>query len=284
MAAGDWSQERPGPSRRGASLGLKVALTLLALPLALGLFLLGQSKVVEAQAWPVIRQVALRLQTDAEAGQLYRANPALGRVYASEEVFLDRVRAHRTRFASLPDLPPGADRYECFAGPNGFQASLQGADGAWALLEVRQNILFEKVPGEGILRLEFSPTKEPNDQERRALRRARAESDWRRFREVCALLASEAGTRTLWQGEPGLRAAFPQEAALLAFAAEVRPRLQPLPETIGRAKVRLRRQVQGGSQGGFRSETVRLSYPFPEGTLTAAWSGGQLTGLEFTPR
>ncbi|HJW43839.1 MAG TPA: hypothetical protein VJ463_05260 [Geothrix sp.] len=253
---------------------------LLALPVALGLFLMGQSKVVETQAWPVIRKVALRLQTDAEAGRLYRANPALGRVYADEDVFLDRVRAHRAQFASLPDLPPGADLYECFAGPNGFRASLQGSGGVWATFEVRQNILLEKVPGEGILRLEFSPTKEPNDRERRALQRARAESDWRRFRDICALLATEAGTRALWQREPGLRAAYPGEAALLAFAADIRPRLQPLPDMAGHSKVRLRRQVQSGPQG----ETVRLGYPFPGGTLTAVWSGGQLTGLEFAPR
>jgi hypothetical protein len=279
VASGDWSQETSGSSRRGISLGLKVALGLLALPIALWLFLMGQSKAVETQAWPVIRKVAQRLQTDAEAGRLYRANPALARVYPSEEMFLEQVRAHRTQFASLPDLPPGADRYECFAGPNGFRASLQGSDGLWAAFEVRQNILLERVPGEGVLRVEFSPTKEPNGRERRALRRARADADWQRYRDICALLASEAGTRTLWRQEPGLRPAFPDEGTLLAFAADLRPRLQPLPEAVGRAGMRMRRQVQRGTQ----DETVRLGYPFHGGTLTAVWSGGQLTGLEFTP-
>ncbi|WP_243304945.1 hypothetical protein [Geothrix oryzisoli] len=174
MASGDWSREVPQPSRQGASLGLKVALGILAIPIALVLFLLGQSKTVEAQAWPVVRRVALRLQTDAEARRLYRANPALLRSYPSEEAFLERVRAYRTQFASLPGLPPKADRYECHAGPNGFRASVQGSDGSWATLEVRQDILLEKVPGEGILRLEFSPTRGPSDAARRALRKARA--------------------------------------------------------------------------------------------------------------
>lgn len=276
MASGDWARETPALSRRGVSLGLKVALGLLALPLALWLFLTGQSKAVETQAWPVIQKVAQRLQTDAEAGRLYRANPALARVYPSEEAFLDRVRAHRAQFASLPDLPPEADRYECFAGPNGFRASVQGSGGLWATLEVRQNLLFEKVPGEGVLRLEFSPTKEPNRRERRA----KVESDWRRYQEICGLLASEAGTRTLWQREPGLRRSFPEVSALQSFAAAIRPHLQSLPQSDGLSKVRLRRQVQKASQG----ESVRLGYPFPGGTLTVVWSDGQLTGLEFAPR
>lgn len=33
----------------------------LAIPVFLVLFLLGQSKTVEAQAWPVIRRITLRL-------------------------------------------------------------------------------------------------------------------------------------------------------------------------------------------------------------------------------
>lgn len=281
MPSSAWSSEEgPRAGRRGPSLGLKVALGALSLPLLLGFFLYGQSKAVQARAWTVILGISLRLRTDAEAGQLYRANPALARRYPSEEVFLDRVRAHRAQFLDLPDRAPGADRYECFAGPNGFQASLQGSAGAWATLEVRQNILFEKVPGEGILRLEFSPTKEPNDQERKALRRARAESDWRRYREACNLLASEEGTRALWQQEPGLRRSFPDESALLSFAAEARPFLQPLPASTGLSKVRLHRQAQRTPQG----ETVRLGHPFPAGTLTLVWSNGQLTGLEFIRR
>lgn len=161
MASGGWSREAAQPSPRGAPLVLKVGLGLLAVPVVLVLFLLGQSKTVEAQAWPVIQRIALRLQTDAEAGGLYRANPGLARRYPTEAAFLDQVRAHRGPFASLPNLPPGADRYACQAGPNGFRASVQGSDGSWATFEVRQDILFEKVPGEGLLRLEFSPTRGP---------------------------------------------------------------------------------------------------------------------------
>lgn len=280
MPSSGWSSETSRSATGGPSLGMKVTLGILAIPLALLLFLFGQSKAVEAQAWPVIRKVALRLQTDAGAGQLYQANPALARVYRSEEVFLDRVRAYRAQLASLPDLPPKADRYECFAGPNGFQASVQGSGGSWTTLEVRQNVLLEKVPGEGVLRLEFSATKEANDQERRALRKAKAESDWRRYREICGLLATEAGTRALWKREPGLRRSFLEETALHSFAAVVRPHLHALPETAGLSKMRLNRQVQKGPQG----ESVRLGHPFSDGTLTLVWFDGQLTGLEFAPR
>lgn len=276
MASGDWSMVAPHLSRRGLPLGLKVAMGVLAIPVFLVIFVLGQSKAVEAQAWPVIRRIALRLQTDAGAAGLYRANPALARTYPTEDAFLDRVRAHRASFASLPDLPPGAARYECHAGPNGFRAAVQGSDDSWATFEVRQNILFEKVPGEGVLRLEFSPTKEPNARERRARRRAEAGLDWQRFRDICALLASEDGTRALWRREPGLHAAFPREDGLLSFAAAVRPHLHPLPDSDRLSHVRLFRQV--------RDRTVRLGYPFQTGTLTAVWTEGRLTGLEFTPR
>lgn len=279
MSSGGWLSDPPRSDRKGAGLFVKAAVVLLALPAALLLFLLGQSKRVEAQAWPVIRQVAQRLRTDAEAGQLYRANPALARTHATEEAFLERVRAHREPFAALPDLPPGRDRYECFAGPNGFLASVQGSDGSWVRIEVRKNVLFETVPGEGLLRVEFSPAKAPNDRERSALRRARAEADWRRYRELCAQLASPDGTRTLWQRESGLHRSFPREADLQVFAAGVRPHLRPVPEPSRLARLRLHRQVQG-PQG----ETVRLDGAFPGGTLTAVWTRDQLTGLEFVPR
>ena len=172
MAAASWSPQAPGPS----SLTLKVGMGILAVPILVVVFLLGQSKRVEAQAWPVIHRVALRLQTDAEAERLYRANPALAKTYPTVESFLEPVRAYRPQFASLPGLPPKADRYECHAGPNGFRASVQGSGGSWVILEVRQDILFEKVPGEGLLRLAFSPTREPSGRERRARRKARAES------------------------------------------------------------------------------------------------------------
>lgn len=279
MSSGGWHSDPSKPDRKGTGLLVKAAMVLLALPAALLLFLLGQSKRVEVQAWPVIQQVVRRLQTDAEAGRLYRANPALARAHATEEAFLERARAHREAFAALPDLPPSGDRYECFAGPNGFLASVQGSDGSWVRIEVRKNVLFETVPGEGVLRVEFSPAKAPNDRERSALRRARAEADWRRYREVCAQLASPEGTRALWQREPGLHPSFPGEANLQAFAAGVRPHLRPVPEPSRFARLRLHRQVQGPP-----GETVRLACTFPGGTLRAIWSKDRLTGLEFTPR
>lgn len=159
MAPSDLPREVPRPPRRQGALLLNVGLGILALPFALLLFLSGQSKAVEARAWPVIRKIALRLQTDEETRRLYRANPALAGAYRDEAAFLEHVQAHRAQFAALPDLPPKADRYECAAGPNGFRASLQGSGGTWATLEVRQDVLLEKVPGEGLLRLEFTPTR-----------------------------------------------------------------------------------------------------------------------------
>lgn len=280
MPPGGWSSEAPRPSRRRGSLLLKVALGLLAIPIAVILFLSGQSKAVEARAWSVIQKIALRLQTDEETRRLYRANPALARVYRDEQAFLERVQAHRDQLSSLPHLPPPADRYECFAGPNGFRASLQGSGGVWITFEVRQDILLEKVPGEGLLRLEFSPTKEAGGRERRAQRKARVQSDWQRYRELCGRLATDEGARALWEQEPGLHRDFPKAETLLALAGKVRPHLPALPETPGLFRGRLRRQVLGGGSG----ETVRLSYTLPCGTLTVTWSEGKLSGLELAPR
>lgn len=280
MPPGDWSSEAPRPSRRRGSLLLKVALGLLAIPIAVILFLSGQSKAVEARAWSVIRKIALRLQTDEETRRLYRANPALARVYRDEQAFLERVQSHRGQLSGLPHLPPSADRYECFAGPNGFRASLQGSGGVWTTFEVRQDILLEKVPGEGVLRLEFSPTKEAGGRERRAQRKARAQADWQRYRELCGRLATDEGTRLLWQQEPGLHRDFPEAGALLALAGKVRPHLPALPEMPGLFRGRVNRQVLNGSSG----ETVRLGYAFPCGTLTVTWSEGRLSGLDLAPR
>ena len=205
----------------------------------------------------------------------------MARAYQNEEVFLQRVQAYRSQFTALPSQPPrGRDRYECFAEPIGFYAAVQGSGQAWATFEISSSFLFWKVPGEGLVRLEFSPTREATDQERRAVRRARLDSDWRRYREVCDRLATAEGGRILWKQEPGLQRPFPQEADLLSFAARVRPHLSVLPDSARLSRVRLQRQVQVGVAG----ESVRLAYPFPTGTLTAVWAEGRLSGLEFAPR
>lgn len=280
MAPSDLSTGVPRPPRRRGSLLLNVVLGLLAIPIAVILFLSGQSKAVEVRAWSVIRTIALRLQTDEETRQLYRANPALAGIYQDEVTFLERVQAHRAQFANLPDLPPKADGYECFAGPNGFRASLQGPGGVWTTFEVRQDILLEKVPGEGILRLDFSPARPARGHERRAQRKARGQSDWQRYREVCLRLATDDATRSLWEQEPGLQRDFPEAGGLLALAGKVRPHLHALPETPGLFRGRMRRQVVGGGSG----ETVRLGYAFPIGTLTVTWSEGKLSGLDLAPQ
>ncbi len=158
------TSDRPGagpqPFRMRASLALKVALVPLAVPLAVFLFLTAQSKSVEAKAWPVIRTITRRLQSDDGARRLYQANPALAESYRDEATFLQLVQIHRAQYADLADRPPSTDAYSCQAGPNGFRATLRGSAGTWIAFEVRQDVLLEKVPGEGLLHLEFSPAQE----------------------------------------------------------------------------------------------------------------------------
>lgn len=281
MPSSDWSTETPAPDRRPSPAWMKAALVLLAIPLAVWALGYARAQAVKAGAWPVLLGVFQRLQTDADARELYQANPGLKKAYQSEDAFLQRVQAYRAQFASLPDRPSGGrERYECFAEPIGFLASVKGSGPAWATVEVRSTFLFWNVPGEGLLRLEFAPSREATDEARRAVRKARRESEGRRYREVCLSLATDAGARDLWRREPGLQAAFPREADLLAFSARVRPHLAARPEEAGGPRFRLQRQVQWGAAG----ESVRLGHAFPAGTLTVVWTEGKLAGLEFAPR
>lgn len=280
MRPSSWSTEPPPAERNRTPLWVKAAACILALPFLLGFLLWTRVRTTQAKAWPVILQLSRRLQTDEEARRLFQANPALARMYSSEEVFLDRVRAHRASFATLPDRAPSTDRYEVVPGPFGFMASVRGAEAAWVIVEVRSSLLFRQIPGEGLTRLEFSPAREPSGQERRALRRARAASDWARHQEVCARLATDEGVRVLWRQEPALHHGFKDEAALLRFAAEVRPDLRPLPVNPVESRVRLRRQLRLDPSG----ESVRLSHPFSRGDFTTVWTQGALSGLEYTPR
>jgi len=281
VATSDWSNQAQATPSQGASPWVKGVLIFLAIPVVLWLVLFARMKTIQVRAWPVIRQVCQRLQTDAAARQLFQANPALAEAYRSEEVFLERVQAYRSQFANLSEhQPPEGEHFECFATPVGFFASIQGTGSAWAILEVQRSTPFRSVSGEGLLRLEFSPTREDRDSERRALRKAKAEAAWKRYREIYEQLGTEEGTRALWQREPGLRPTFPDEGTLVRFMAATRPHLQVLPESMGQAKVHLRRQALGGPT----SEVVRLSYPFPEGTFTLVWTAGRLSGLEFQPK
>jgi hypothetical protein len=58
--------------------------------------------------WERLRALVDQLQTDDGARTVYRANPSLGQAQASEELFLQAVRAWRPRLGALPaEMPVG---------------------------------------------------------------------------------------------------------------------------------------------------------------------------------
>lgn len=281
MSSSHWSTESPATTQKGTPLWMKVALGIAALPFVLGMLIYARVQDIKARTWPAILQVSRRLQTDTEARRLYQANPALARGYASEDAFLERVKEYRDQFAALPELPPKErGLYESFSSPMGFFASVKGSGQAWVAIEVSRSSLLRQTLGEGLMRLDFSTTKEPNGLERRALRKARLESDWKRYKEICAQLGTDEGTKALWAQEPGLKTAFPNEAALLRFAADTRVHLRAYPEPEAWSMVRLQHQERRTPFG----DSMRFAYPFPKGTLIAVWSDGKLSSLQFEPQ
>ncbi|MFN8012710.1 MAG: hypothetical protein U0P81_15175 [Holophagaceae bacterium] len=91
-------------------------------------------------------------------------------------------------------------------------------------------------------------------------------------------LLSEAGTRALWAQQPGIHAAFGDEAAFLAAAAGWRPHLHALPpleaEHLEKNRMQLQKDVFTG---------VRFGYRMDDGTrIRMAWnpSTHALTSLE----
>jgi hypothetical protein len=233
---------------------------------------------MRGRAWPIIRKITQRIQTDAGALDLYRANPELGAKYGSEDAFLETVRNYRSQFSALPERPPKeAEDYRCFPTPSSFRAGLKGKDGGWLRIFVQGHSYFNQVRGEGLHRLDFAPTREAIEEEDRSRRRARAQADWKRFREMAAQLATEEGSRRLWRSEPSLAKGFENEDAFLQEVRNLRPFLETPPESITLAGPRLRRRVHRTPLG----EDRRLTYAFAGGTLTLVWREDRLTEVQF---
>lgn len=281
MPSGAWSSERTNPSPGGWSWWARAALAIFGGGAILTLVAVAHVQAMRARAWPIVRRVAERLQTDAAALDLYRANPELGARYGSEEAYLEQVRTYHAQFASLPEMvPEEGDAYRCAATPNSFQVWLKGNGGGWLHLFVQGPSYFNQVRGEGLHRLTFAATREALAEEDRTMRRARAEEDWKRFRETTARLATEEGSRALWKVEPGLAQRFQSENLFLKEVTRLRPFLEPLPESNTFVAPRFQRKVLRGRVG----EDRELAFAFEGGTLRLTWQQDRLTGIGFDPR
>lgn len=275
----DWNE----PSARGRGWT-----RWLWLPLAAGgVLVVGVLSVVLRQQgtrtriWPIVRQTAQRLQTDAGALDLYRRNPDLRLSYPTEEAFLARVKTFRGGLSGLPAAEPQVSRDAYLPSPNpwGFQALVKGQSEAWMLLRVQGPGPFGLGPqsqGEGISLLALADSKAGAREESRAGQVRRRQPEWDAYRAVLAALATDDGSRALYRQNPGLAKAYPAEAAFLAAAKGWRPRLQPVPEDILQAGDHLR--LLRIHHGPFHNQ-VQMTYEFPTLRLRAAWDEDRLTVL-----
>jgi hypothetical protein len=247
------------------------------LPLGLMLLLGTGALANRRKAWPLVRAVAQRLQTDEGGRELFRANPAMGSLYGTEEAFLDLVRPARPALAALPPSEPQQERatYRVMSNPGGVDCSVALPGGTWLEVVLESRSPFAQGGSEAV-RVLLAPTPEGL----RALARRPAEAAlaarWAEFRAVAEGLGTDEGTRRLLEANPGLRAGFPDAEALLAQARRWRTLQISLPaarqDARGRASIS-RRQV-------FSRLTETVSYRTDAGAgLSLTWREGRLVSL-----
>ena len=59
------------------------------------------------RSWKELRTTVERLRTVESTRALYRGNPALSEIYATEKAFLKQAEAWRPKLSAIPDSPPG---------------------------------------------------------------------------------------------------------------------------------------------------------------------------------
>lgn len=182
------------------------------------------------RVWPILQAVAARASTDAGARDLYAKNPELAGVYPSEAAFVAAVRAGVQACGALPAREPAESReaYDLEMDPDGFRASVKGAQGGWMLLEVGQSDGTEAghaAIGEGVTYLGFADSLASLRELRHTQREARLEARWKTFLALEESLLTDEGTRALLQAHPELGADEAARAAFLQQAAAWRPRL-----------------------------------------------------------
>lgn len=115
--------------------------------------------------------------------------------------------------------------------------------------------------------------------------RARAKPDWAAAALIIEAMRTEEGSKVLYRDNPKLGSRFKSEREFLAFAAQWRPQLEPLPKEVPHST-----ENNFGHRHGFGMGPTLLSYRMPQGCwITFHWSGPstnpsrQLTDLECNP-
>ncbi len=278
-----WNSE-PASSfkRRGRAWGWlwKTALVVGLLGISGAIIVITQLESMSRKAWPAVRQVSARLQTDEGARDLWAKNPELQQGYPDQEGFLSQVKLHRTAFANLPALEPPRDgeTLQIESWPIGIMARLKSQDGTWMQLTIERVPVVGDVAqqGEGITELVFADRGGSLEESRREARQAQSNRRWSRFRENAVALQTDDGAKSLYQAQPGLKKHFPTENDFLVKARAWRPQLESLPEDSREDGGHLQLHIYTSPLG----EQQELAYTTKSGMrLRQNWSNGQLVEL-----
>ena len=233
-----------------------------------------------AQLWPALRTVHARLQTDEGAKDLFAKNPALADLYANDQDFLDTVRNWRSKVGALPaQEPPDGPTYSPDADPGEATASIQGAGGAWMMVNIHGGTLAGPIQGEGITRIFFGDDKKALRIARKKASAFKAQREWEDFRKVMLQCGDDSSAMALYRREPGLHARYPSESAFLDSVKALRPAIAKLPITL-----------RDDSKFGVRNYRTPFTHSHvliflnTDGQeLVATWKSGQLNDLEMRP-
>ena len=260
---------------------------LLGVGLAIGIPLLltatfgGMALRNRAKLWPLVRAVHARLQTDEGAKDLFAKNPALADSYANGEDFLEAVRSWRNKVGELPvQEPVEGPTYSPNVNPGEVAASIQGAGGAWMMVDIRGGGPGGPVQGEGIIRIFFGEDRKALRAARKNANTFRRQREWDDFRNLMLQCGDDRSALALYHRESGLRARYPSETAFLESVKVLRPALAKLPakpqEGVNEFSIH-------SFHSPFSSSRV-LTFTDTDGLeLAATWRGDQLSNLELRP-
>lgn len=280
MADHQWDNGAPPPLQRRRWAWLwKTALVFAAVMAGMAVFLFIKAQSTSRQVWPLMRQIAARLQTDEGAKDLWRKNPILKQSYGDEAAFLSQVRAYRPSLAALPDLEPPRDgkEFRAFTGPFNVFLRFHAASEAWVQLVIVSTPFFtDRNLGEGVTQLVFAKDEPSLKARLREARQGYWIGEWKQFRDLELALLQDESAAFLYRQHPGLKTQFPDERAFLEEIKGWRSHLKPLPEDYKIAQKSFRSRRRGGP---FET-SLNLAYPVDEGyVLHENWRDDELVEI-----
>lgn len=288
MADSRWNSSSPASARRrGVPAWITVPLALLVGIAILVFAVAGRASGLRRQAWPLLQTVHKRIATDEGARELFRMNPACAEGYASEEAFLEAVRAWRPKVGALPAVEPTEDRkgYHVSADPFELTVAASGEGGGWLRVRfVTGPAAAGQDVGEGLTQLVFADSfRSLQDSSRQARRQVRSRQ-WAEFRGLTARLASDEAAAALYRAEPGLRQGWLSEEAFLQETRSWRPFLAAIPESLADAEKDEATRAQFSRNQSPLGDSREIRLEHPGGVWKVTWRNGALAAISHRTR